>query len=118
MGWSSFQICVVVAVASLAATPAAIAERTCYCRTATGEKLEVGRVTCLKTNKGMREARCDLVLNNTAWIFTGNHCPVADRGADMHDTVALTPDGQTTPPRAPQLPAPAIFYNVRLAGGR
>ncbi|MBX2805981.1 MAG: hypothetical protein KTR19_08420 [Hyphomicrobiales bacterium] len=72
MGWSSLIIGIGVVFIA-----AASAETTCYCRTATGEKLEVGKFACLKTNMGLREARCDLVLNNTAWIFTGKTCPVA-----------------------------------------
>lgn len=53
----------------------AIAGASCFCRTAHGERVEVGNFTCLKTNDGLMEAQCDYVLNNTAWKFTGNACP-------------------------------------------
>ncbi|MBA4783281.1 MAG: hypothetical protein H2045_08710 [Rhizobiales bacterium] len=50
--------------------------RNCHCRTATSELVEVGNITCIKTNEGLREARCEFVLNNTAWKLTGNLCPL------------------------------------------
>jgi len=59
----------------LDATPAN-AERRCHCRTANSELVEVGNYTCIKTNEGLREARCEFVLNNTAWKLTGNLCPI------------------------------------------
>ncbi|MEP3672419.1 MAG: hypothetical protein ABJM86_05665 [Hyphomicrobiales bacterium] len=52
------------------------AEPHCHCRTAKSELVEVGDYTCIKTNEGLREARCEFVLNNTAWKFTGKLCPV------------------------------------------
>ena len=52
----------------------------CYCRTATGEHVELGGKACLKKNGGMQEAICGTVLNNTAWKFTGKPCPQARRG--------------------------------------
>lgn len=59
----------------LDATPAN-AERRCHCRTANSELVEVGNYTCIKTNEGLREARCEFVLNNTAWKLTGKLCPL------------------------------------------
>jgi hypothetical protein len=67
------------ALSSLICVSGAIAGQQCYCRTATGEHVEVGNVACLKTNSGPQEARCEMVLNNTAWIFTGQPCPLAGR---------------------------------------
>lgn len=66
----------------------AFAGEKCYCRNAKGEHVEVGKVACLKTNKGMQEAVCGMVLNNTAWKFTGKPCPVAD-GRGKHDKKAV-----------------------------
>jgi hypothetical protein len=94
MGWPSFYLCLGLIAASLVSASAADAERKCYCRTATGQRLEVGTVTCLKTNYGLQEARCGMVLNNTAWIFTGNKCPIASLG-DKHHAIAFAPDTQT-----------------------
>ena len=48
----------------------------CHCRTAKSELVKVGDYTCIKTNEGLREARCEFVLNNTSWKFTGKLCPV------------------------------------------
>lgn len=48
----------------------------CHCRTANSELVEVGNYTCIKTNEGLREARCEFVLNNTAWKLTGKLCPI------------------------------------------
>lgn len=78
-----------IAVILLVNTGAAIADKTCYCRTSTGERVEVGKVACLKTNSGLQEARCDFVLNNTAWKFTGNPCPLAGRGFTQDKKIAL-----------------------------
>ena len=75
------------ALSSLICASGAIADQHCYCRTATGEHVEVGNVACLKTNNGSQEARCEMVLNNTAWIFTGKPCPLAER---MHHPGART----------------------------
>lgn len=100
----------------LVSAAAADTGKKCYCRTATGQKLELGQVTCLKTNKGMREARCDMVLNNTAWIFTGNPCPVAEGNGESGDDFARTRLRQSRPFLLPQLPDLPKFYNVRLAG--
>lgn len=63
-------------------TTPATAEPHCHCRTAKSELVEVGNYTCIKTNEGLREARCEFVLNNTAWKFTGKLCPV---GFNRHD---------------------------------
>lgn len=78
-----------LAVILLMSTDAAAADKKCYCRTATGEHVEVGKVACLRTNNGPRVARCEMVLNNTAWIFTDNPCPVASRGGKQDKTAAL-----------------------------
>lgn len=51
------------------------AKSACHCRTAIGERVLVGNYTCIKTPTGLKEARCDFVLNNTAWKLTGNLCP-------------------------------------------
>lgn len=48
----------------------------CHCRTSVGERVQVGNVTCIKTNDGLKEARCEFVLNNTAWKLTGKLCPL------------------------------------------
>jgi len=61
----------------LLGTCSAFADSTCYCRASTGEHVAVGETVCLKTNGGLQEARCGYVLNNTAWKFTGNACPLA-----------------------------------------
>ncbi len=79
-----------IAIILLLSTSTANAEKTCYCRTSTGERVEVGTVTCLKTNNGPKEARCGFVLNNTAWKFTGKSCPLAQRESNWTRTVALT----------------------------
>jgi hypothetical protein len=67
----------------------ASADDTCYCRTATGEHVELGKTACLKTNNGMREARCGMVLNNTAWQFTGKPCPQVSNGGKQEKNSEL-----------------------------
>ena len=73
----------------LVSTGAAFAEDTCYCLTSTGERVALGETACLKTNKGMREARCGLVLNNTSWKFTGKSCPLAWHGSKLRKNAQL-----------------------------
>ena len=67
----------------------AFADKICYCRTSTGDRVEVGKTSCLKTNSGFQEARCGYVLNNTAWKFTGKSCPLAGRGRGQEMKSAL-----------------------------
>ncbi|MEM8839877.1 MAG: hypothetical protein AAGE89_17445 [Pseudomonadota bacterium] len=55
---------------------AVLAGENCYCRATDGQRIEVGNFACIKTHSGLKEAKCDYVLNNPAWKFTGNECPV------------------------------------------
>lgn len=80
-----------VFIALTLSLPAAGAGNKCHCRTATSELVEVGNYSCIKTNEGLREARCEFVLNNTAWKLTGNLCPIGlylDGGKNSRFTVA------------------------------
>jgi hypothetical protein len=81
--------CLPVALILLGVTAAAFADDTCYCRTSTGEHVALGKTACLKTNNGMREARCGMVLNNTAWKFTGKPCPLASNSGKDEKNSAL-----------------------------
>ncbi len=74
----------------LVSTCAAFGDDTCYCRTSTGEHVALGGTACLKTNSGMQEARCGMVLNNTAWKFTGRPCPLTWHGGKDEKNPALT----------------------------
>jgi hypothetical protein len=85
-----------IAVILLTITGSAFAENNCYCRTSTGRHVEVGNAACLKTNSGLQEARCDMVLNNTAWIFTGNPCPLAERRDNRYDLQSLAVTAQVS----------------------
>jgi hypothetical protein len=78
-----------IAAILLAGTCTAVADDTCFCRTSSGERVAVGETACLKTNSGPREARCGFVLNNTAWKFTGNSCPLVSYGSRPHKTAGL-----------------------------
>jgi hypothetical protein len=75
--------------AILLSVGAASADDKCYCRTSTGEHVALGETTCFKTDKGMKQARCGLVLNNTSWIFTGKLCPVSWHGGRYGNTDLL-----------------------------
>jgi hypothetical protein len=86
-----------IAVILLVSTCTAFADKKCYCRTATGGHVEVGKLACLKTNSGLQQARCGYVLNNTAWIFTGNPCPLAERGSKQYRNAALAISGLQQP---------------------
>jgi hypothetical protein len=71
-----------VALILLVGTCTAFGDDNCYCRTSTGKHVILGDTACLKTNSGMREARCGMVLNNTAWKFTGKPCPLVSNGGE------------------------------------
>lgn len=77
-----------IAIILLLGAATALAGEKCYCRNAKGEHVEVGKTACLKTSKGMQEAVCGMVLNNTAWKFTGKSCPVAENRG-KHDKKAV-----------------------------
>ena len=79
-----------IAIILLLSVSKASADKTCYCRTSTGERVEVGTVACLKTNNGPKEARCGFVLNNTAWKFTGKSCPLAGREGEQDPSTSET----------------------------
>ncbi|MFK5977320.1 MAG: hypothetical protein QM488_00340 [Rhizobiaceae bacterium] len=46
----------------------------CSCRFK-GQDIPTGKSICMKTSKGLVMAKCDWVLNNTAWKFTDQPCP-------------------------------------------
>lgn len=48
----------------------------CTCRHQ-GRDYHLGEVICLSTPNGMREARCEMALNNTSWKITDGPCPTA-----------------------------------------
>ena len=64
-----------VAITVSAIPTTAEAGAKCHCRSSVGERIQVGNYTCIKTNEGLKEARCEYVLNNTSWKFTGKGCP-------------------------------------------
>lgn len=52
----------------------------CSC-VANGERVEVGRLFCIKTAAGKTFlARCERVLNNTSWTRIQDECPTARAG--------------------------------------
>lgn len=63
------------AVAALLVAFAAGAGSDCRCR-APGIIAEAGQTVCLPLPGGGRLARCDKVLNNSAWTLLGSRCDV------------------------------------------
>ena len=59
----------------LSAAPVYAGEN-CTCRYEDAE-VEEGKTACIRTNNGMRMARCERVLNNTSWKFLEQPCPYA-----------------------------------------
>ena len=62
--------------------------RDCFCNTADGRQVAFGSVVCLTVGGRSFLARCDMVLNNTAWRDTGQICPMSslsDRLFDLLD---------------------------------
>ncbi|MFU0503749.1 hypothetical protein [Pseudaminobacter sp. NGMCC 1.201702] len=65
-----------LAIAMLASSHiAAVAD--CQCL-ANGRKYHHGEVACLKLPTGDQLARCDMVLNNSAWKKVSDGCPQAE----------------------------------------
>ncbi len=49
----------------------------CSC-VANGQRVEIGRLFCIRTASGKQFlARCERVLNNTSWKRVGDECPTA-----------------------------------------
>ncbi len=72
------------ATIALVAMPA-IAGENCTCRYKDAE-VEEGKTACIRTNKGLRMARCERVLNNTSWKFLELPCPYAFLERDQNIT--------------------------------
>jgi hypothetical protein len=70
-----------IALASGLAAPALGADG-CYCRHKDGQT-PLGQSTCIRSANGGQMARCEKVLNNTSWKFTGAPCPVAEGSRNM-----------------------------------
>lgn len=49
----------------------------CRCRGADGTIFGLGELACIKTAKGPRLARCEMVLNNSSWTVVRDDCPTA-----------------------------------------
>ena len=65
-------------ISVLALTSASYAEfngKPCQCRSKEG-KVDEGTVMCMSTSSGERLMRCEMVLNNTAWVPIANGCAV------------------------------------------
>jgi hypothetical protein len=59
---------------ALAAASPATADPNCTCRYA-GQNYALGEYACIRG----RLARCEMVLNNTAWTFISEGCPQVER---------------------------------------
>ena len=69
----------------------AMAGENCTCRYQGKDVLE-GASICMQTPNGQQMAKCDRVLNNTAWKFTGQPCPFAqiqDRPEQMSPMIRV-----------------------------
>jgi hypothetical protein len=62
----------------------------CKCR-APGFIAHHGEIACLKTAAGPRLARCGMVLNNSAWIFLPDSCPLASSTSADEVAMSLAP---------------------------
>ncbi len=49
----------------------------CRCRGSDGLSFGQGELACIKTAKGLRLARCEMVLNNSSWTVVRDDCPTA-----------------------------------------
>jgi hypothetical protein len=70
-----------IALASVLSAPALGADG-CYCRHKDG-RTPLGQSACIRSANGGQMARCERVLNNTSWKFTGAPCPLAEADRKM-----------------------------------
>lgn len=54
-----------------------IAGADCRCRGSDGTFFQQGELACIRTAKGPRLARCEMVLNNSSWTVVRDDCPEA-----------------------------------------
>lgn len=72
-----------LSVALLVFEPA-VASADCECR-ANGRLYRHGEIACLRLPTGDLLARCDMVLNNSAWKKVRDGCPEADAGSSSSE---------------------------------
>lgn len=49
----------------------------CFCTDSTGQRVELGRTSCLKIGSQQVLARCDMSLNNPTWRRIQEGCPTS-----------------------------------------
>ncbi len=82
----------------------AVALADCECR-ANGRLYRHGELACLRLPTGDQLARCDMVLNNSAWKKVRDGCPeasVGDAGSRIDDGT----DGPMLPAGSDEAPSP------------
>ena len=47
----------------------------CFCTDSDGQRIEIGRTTCLQIGSQQFTARCGMSLNNPAWRRISDGCP-------------------------------------------
>lgn len=73
-----------------------VAAADCECR-ANGRLYRHGELACLRLPTGDHLARCDMVLNNSAWLKVQDGCPEAAAG-DADSPVDVGVDGARAHP--------------------
>ena len=79
------------------AAQATIAEADCRCRGSDGRIFQQGELACIKTAKGPRLARCEMVLNNSSWTVVRDDCPTAMATPVPRDIAAAAAAVMPTP---------------------
>jgi hypothetical protein len=69
-----------------------VAGADCSCRGSDGNAFQLGELACIKTAKGPRLARCEMVLNNSSWTVIRDDCPsaMATPGPPLAAAAAIT----------------------------
>lgn len=49
----------------------------CFCTDSQGQRIEIGRTTCLQIGSSQVLARCSMSLNNPAWRRLQDGCPTS-----------------------------------------
>ena len=86
----------------------------CRCRFQ-GTAYRLGDTVCMSTPLGVQFARCDLILNNTSWIPTGEPCPMSRLNtpaqAAMHASLGIRRSQRDCRGAKPSRMRPATIRN-------
>ena len=89
-----FVLCPIGVALAFAVPAPVLADQACL---ANGKSFKVGETACLTVAGESHLARCDMVLNNTAWTKVKDECPGQNQAPKLHPTSISTPAPSMVP---------------------